>query len=307
LAEWSIAPHSKCGWEQFLTGSNPVPSAKLKIRIRKNRPRELFLNKFFIFDKVIPVKFIYYLYRYRYTMKSKELPTIAKNIKTYKKKKGKYHHIILWILIFLGISVAIFGMVKLASYSSSNNILAVPLAYSITENDWIKGNKESSIILIEYSDFQCPACATYHPFVKQLSQEFESELLFVYRHFPLRNIHPNAELAGQATEAAGQQSKFWEMHDIIFENQRTWSVQKHSQAKETFITYAKQLNLDVEQFKIDIVSKKVEDKVNNDYQGGFLSGVNSTPTFFLNGEKIQNPRNYEEFRNIIKQAIVNNP
>ena len=123
---------------------------------------------------------------------------------------------------------------------------------------------------------------------------------------PLRQIHPNAQLAAQAAEAVGKQEKFWEMHDMIFENQRTWSNQMRGQAEETFVSYASALNIDIEQFKTDMDSEEVKDKVNNDYQSGIRARVNSTPTFFLNGERIQNPRSYEEFRNIINQALGDN-
>jgi len=221
-------------------------------------------------------------------------------------QKRTYRRIVFWMIIFLGIGGAIFGMVKLASQSPQSDDVTASLSHSIAENDWVKGNKESSVILVEYSDFQCPACASYYPFAKQLTQEFGNDIAFVYRHFPLAQIHPNAYLAGQAAEAAGKQGQFWEMHDLLFENQQTWSSQGRDQVKGTFAVYAKQLNLDIEQFKRDTDSKEIKDKIDNDYQGGLRSKVNSTPTFFLSGEKIQNPRNYDEFRDIINQALSNN-
>ncbi len=193
------------------------------------------------------------------------------------------------------------GITKLVQ-SPADNGAPVSVA-AIDERDWIKGNKESPIVLIEYSDFQCVACANYYPLLKELASEFGDDVAFVYRHFPLRQIFPNAQIAGQAAEAAGKQGKFWEMHDMIFEGQRNWSRQRQGQAEETFASYAAALNLDIEQFKRDIHSKSVEDKVNSDYQSGVRAGVNSTPIFFLNGKRIQNPRSYEEFRKLIQAAI----
>ncbi len=223
-----------------------------------------------------------------------------------RKQKKFYRRVSLWGIVVLVIGGAIFGMVQLSKTSTSIGNSESVLVAKVSDNDWVKGNKESEIVLIEYSDFQCPACGSYYPIVKRLSREFENDIQFVYRHFPLRQIHPNAQIAGQAAEAAGRQDKFWEMHDMIFENQKTWSNQRHGQTEDTFVSYAERLSLNIEQFKTDIDSKEVKDKVNSDYQGGIQAKVNSTPSFFLNGVKIQNPRNYEEFRNIINKIIDDN-
>ena len=123
----------------------------------------------------------------------------------------------------------------------------------------------------------------------------------MYRHFPLRNIHPNADLAARAAEAAGRQGKFWEMHDLIFEHQKEWADQKD--ARELFVQYAQSLNLDIEQFWVDVDSSEIKDKIDIDSKSGLNFEVNATPTFFLNGEKLQNPRNYEEFKSLIQAAI----
>ncbi len=174
------------------------------------------------------------------------------------------------------------------------------------ENNWTKGNKNASVILVEYSDLQCPACGFYYPMLKKLSEEFKNEILFIYKHFPLRQIHKNAQIAAQATEAAGMQGKFWEMHGMIFDNQKIWSNQNTQEAKQSFILYAKSLNLNLDKFKKDIESEKVINKVNKDYLEGIKLNVNATPTFFLNGNKINNPRSYNEFVKLIEKEISNN-
>jgi protein-disulfide isomerase len=208
--------------------------------------------------------------------------------------------IALWTIAAVFIAGAVFGIIMLVQTPAGDDI---PVSVAArTENDWVKGNKESDVILIEYSDFQCPACASYHPLVKRLVQEFGNDVQFVYRHFPLGRF-PHSRLAGQAAEAAGRQGKFWEMHDMIFANQKEWSGQRGGKAEETFITYAGRLDLNIEQFKDDLHSKSAENKVESDRISGIRARVNSTPTFFLNGKKIQNPRSYEEFRNIISQAL----
>ena len=205
-----------------------------------------------------------------------------------------------WGISTLVLGGMVFGMVKIASRNSQDNKQPLSLTSSVIESDWIKGNKEAKIVITEYSDFQCPACASYYGVVKQIHKDFGDRIAFVYRHFPLRQIHANAEIAALSAEAAGKQGKFWEMHDMIFENQKKWEGEKN--AGEIFIKYGEDLGLNIEKFKQDLDSKEVKDKVEADYQSGIKAGVNHTPTFFLNGAEIQNPRSYEEFKNIINEA-----
>jgi len=209
------------------------------------------------------------------------------------------HKIFIWTLIVLGVGGIIWGLVKFASNSASDKTI-LPVN-AISESDWVKGAKTQKIVLIEYSDFQCPACGAYYPVTRQLVEEFGENIAFVYRHFPLRQIHQNAELAARAAEAAGKQNKFWGMHDLIFENQKEWSNKKN--VKEFFVKYADALNLNKEQFVVDFDSREIKDKINADYQSGLRFNVNATPTFFLNGEKLQNPRNYEDFKSLIQGAV----
>lgn len=214
-------------------------------------------------------------------------------------RKKFMKRIAFWTSIFIVVGALIFGIVKFVNTPTSSDL--APAITSVADNDWVKGDREASITIIEYSDFQCPACGAYYPVTKQLVEEFGGNIAFVYRHFPLRQIHQNAELAARAAEAAGKQNKFWEMHDMIFENQKEWSNQRY--AKEFFVRYAEKLGLNKEQFNVDLDSRKIKDKINADYQGGLRLKVNATPTFFLNGEKLQNPRNYEEFKSLIQSAI----
>lgn len=172
---------------------------------------------------------------------------------------------------------------------------------AVSAEDITKGPADASVTLIEYSDFQCPACAAYYPLLKQLNQDFEGQIKFVYRHFPLMQIHANAELAAKAAEAAGLQGKFWEMHDMIFENQKSWA--SSANAAVIFAGYAVSLGLDSEKFATDINSTEVKQKVLRDYQSGLKAGVNGTPTFFINGEKIANPRGYDEFKALINSYL----
>ena len=215
--------------------------------------------------------------------------------------KRKIKRAVLWSLIILFIGGTVFAVIKLAANAPKTNNLI--LASAVSASDRTQGNKDSKIILVEYADFQCPACGIYYPLVKDINKEFGDKILFVYRNFPLSQIHQNADLAAHAAEAAGKQNKFWEMHDMIFDNQNVWSENRG--ARDIFIKYAENLKLDVEKFKGDIDSKEVASKVSNDYQSGIASGVNSTPTFFLQGKRLQNPSKYDEFRKIIDDAVKN--
>lgn len=217
-------------------------------------------------------------------------------------KEKRTKQIMFWALGVIVVFGAIFSIAILINTPTDNN--TTKTTTSITDTDWTHGSETAIVTLIEYSDFQCPACKSYHKIIKQLISEFESDIYFAYRHFPLEQIHQNASLAARAAEAAGKQSKFWEMNDIIFENQKEWSNQNN--AENTFAKYAETLNLNLEQFKIDINSKEVKNKVKSDYNGGVSLGVNSTPSFFLNGKKLQNPRSYDDFKGLIQKIISNN-
>lgn len=199
--------------------------------------------------------------------------------------------------IVLVVAGLIFVVMKGSGVSQDNGVTTSGLS----SGDWIKGNPNASVVLIEYGDFQCPACASFYPTVKTLVEEFKESVAFSYRHFPLSQIHKNAELAGRITEAAGLQGKFWEMHDTLFERQKEWSNERD--AKEIFLRYAVDLGLDMERFKTDLESDTVKSAVDEDYNEGIRARVNGTPTFFLNGSRISNPANYDEFRTIIQNKI----
>ena len=172
----------------------------------------------------------------------------------------------------------------------------------VTAEEWSKGNSEANVILVEYSDFQCPACKAREPIVENLLAEFGNHINFVYRHRPLNSIHANAQLAAQAAEASGLQGKFWEMHGLLFEYQADWSKLSKGELKDALSNYAAEIELDVEKFNQDLESSAVEALVDEDSDGADKAGINSTPSFYLNGEAI-NPKTYDEYREIVSQAI----
>lgn len=206
----------------------------------------------------------------------------------------------IWIGATVILIGAVYGLLNIANSPQTGSTSSGKLP-QITNEDPATGNPNVKVTLVEYADFQCPACAAYHPMVKQLLTDYNGKIYFVYRYFPLSAIHQNAMISSLAAYAAGLQNKFWEMHDMLFQTQNSWA--NSSKARETFIDYAKKLDLDINKFKIDLESDKGKKFINDTYSKGLAIGVNSTPTFFLNGEKIQNPRTYNDFKSLIENEI----
>ena len=134
----------------------------------------------------------------------------------------------------------------------------------------------TSIVLVEFGDYECPHCARAHPLVKQLLKENEGSVDFVFRHFPLQEVHPNAFIAAMTAEAAGKQGQFWQMHDLIFENQDRLS-------SKLLLSFAETLGLDMTVFSRDVRHHLTQKKIDMDFESGLRSGVNGTPTFYING------------------------
>lgn len=171
--------------------------------------------------------------------------------------------------------------------------------YSDTTNQ-IKA-KEEKAVLVEFGDFQCPACASYHTLTKKLLEEYKDNLTFVFRNYPLGQ-HKFANSSAYAAEAAGKQGKYFEMFDRLYENQAKWTNQNN--AEEIFKEYAKEIGLDMAKYDQDVKSDEVKKKVEKDRTDGNLLGVNSTPTFYLNGEKLSSVRSYEDFQTLVKAAFL---
>jgi len=159
--------------------------------------------------------------------------------------------------------------------------------------------------ILKYSDYSCPACAVYAPLEKQLESEFGEMVEFGFRHFPLESF-PNSELAAYAAEAARNQGKFREMHDMLFERQQEWSPAQ-ANAEQIFMDYAEMLELDLEQFEADLDNEEIHEKVESNLQEGIRRQVNATPTYFVDGHKIrQNPQSYEQFKSIVELYMYRN-
>lgn len=209
--------------------------------------------------------------------------------------------IIISVVSVLGTFLLLFGVYQLVNQPVQTDF---PQTKQLKADDHIKWSPEKKNILIEYSDFQCPACQNAHNILKTIeasgSADFSitKKVTFVYRHFPLFQIHDKANVAAYAAEAAGIQDKFWEMVNLLFDNQQIWKESNNPQQKD-FINYAKELKLDIDQFKKDSNSSEVKNRVNEDLREAEQMGVNSTPTFFLNGQKVY-VNNFNEFKTLLK-------
>ena len=168
--------------------------------------------------------------------------------------------------------------------------------YSVnTKGSPVKGNPDAKIAVVEFSDFQCPFCGRVTPTLDQIQREYGDQVRVVFKHLPLR-IHPKAPGAHAAAEAAHQQGKFWEMHDLIFANQREMSEEK-------YIVYAEQIGLDADRFKKDVVAASTKKRIDADAAEASKLGVTGTPGFFVNGRFLSGAQPFSSFKTIIDEEL----
>ena len=163
------------------------------------------------------------------------------------------------------------------------------------ELDHIQGPANAAVSLVEYGDYECPYCGAAYPIVKEVQARMGEELRFVFRNFPITTSHPHAEQAAEAAESAASQGKFWEMHDTLYENQRRLG-------DADLHTYAEQLGLDLDAFERDLTEHVHAARVHEDFIGGVRSGVNGTPTFYINGTRHDDSYDLDTLLAALKQA-----
>jgi protein-disulfide isomerase len=161
------------------------------------------------------------------------------------------------------------------------------LTKSVTSDDHLEGDANAPVLLVEYGDYECPHCGHAHPIVKRVQKHFGKKLAFVFRNFPLKQIHPNAENAAEAAEFAGANGKFWPMHDRIFENQPELSA-------TLLLELADALGLSGAGLGDALKDHSFAPRVREDFRSGVRSGVNGTPTFFINGQRHEGPFEFED-------------
>ena len=170
------------------------------------------------------------------------------------------------------------------------------LVIPIGKQDHVAGPDSAPVTLVEYGDFECPHCGRAEPIVQGIRRRLGDQLRFVFRHFPLAEAHPHAQSAAEASESAGSQGKFWEMHDIIFRNQIALE-------REDLLEYAAEIGIDPKRVEQDLADGVYHRKVRDDFRGGIRSGVNGTPTFFINGIRFDGDwSNASEFLRALQDA-----
>jgi protein-disulfide isomerase len=170
------------------------------------------------------------------------------------------------------------------------------LTVPVGERDHVLGPATAPVTLVEYGDYECPFCGATHPTLKQVRQVMGDDLRFAYRHFPLSQIHPHAYQAAEAAEAAGAQGRFWEMHDLLFANQDRLRLRD-------LIGYAGALGLDPERFVTDLRGHVYADRLREDFLSGVRSGVNGTPTFFVNGVRHDGGYDHESLLEALRREL----
>lgn len=166
--------------------------------------------------------------------------------------------------------------------------------------DPVRGDASATVTIEEYSDFQCPACKSLEPTLKQVLQEFPGQVKLVYNDYPLRTIHQNAAAAAEAGQCANNQNRFWEYHDLLFQKQTSW--EDLSDPTSTFVTYATDLGLDGATFQSCLDNDEMVASVKEDEQEGTKAKINSTPTLFVNGERLVGP-SYETLRAAVAKQL----
>jgi protein-disulfide isomerase len=206
----------------------------------------------------------------------------------------------IWAGAAVLIAAALGLVIFLGGQKPAGTGLTIPA--TVAADDHVQGDPSAKVVLIEYGDFQCPACAAFDPLVQQITTDFGSKIAYVYRYFPLRSIHPNADVSAQAAEAAGKQGKFWEMAHMLFAKQKDWQDKPDAAAKEIFTGYARELGLDAGKFQADLDSSETKARINRDVASGTAANLPGTPSFFLNGNQIV-PQSADEFRAMVQAAV----
>lgn len=169
------------------------------------------------------------------------------------------------------------------------------LTVPVDENDHVQGPLDAPVVLVEYGDYECPHCRLVYYNIKELQELLGDKICYVYRHLPIRSSHPHAQLAAEAAEAAGAQGKFWEMHDMLYGHEAL----DISHVME----YATSLGLDMTKFQDDLENHSFAEKIQDDFAGGIRSGVNGTPTFFLNGERYNGAWDLESLLELVEKPL----
>ncbi|MBI5044855.1 MAG: DsbA family protein [Candidatus Levybacteria bacterium] len=202
------------------------------------------------------------------------------------------------LLIVVGAALLLSG--PKSSQSTSTIVTDKALLYGPLEDRNSAGSESAKVAIVEFGDFQCPACGVAAPIVKKIKEEYKDKIYVVFRNFPLTQ-HANAPLSAQAAYAAGKQGKFWEMYDQLYGEQAAWAEKPN--AKDIISTFASGLGLNMTDYLASVNDSAGNPKIQKDQNDGYQLGVKSTPTFFINGEMYAEVLSYEEFKKIIDDKL----
>jgi protein-disulfide isomerase len=205
--------------------------------------------------------------------------------------------VLFWAVFIIILALIVWGLVAAMGKPAGPGLSTAP---AVTAADHVIGPANAPVTLIEYGDFQCPACGYYYPLVERLFNESSSTMRLVFRHFPIANLHPNAIPAALAAEAASQQGKFWQMYRELYSDQSDWVDAQDPTSR--FEGYATSIGLNLARFRADSASSTLRDFITAQHDDGINIGVSGTPSFFINGKAISNPQSYDEFKALIQAA-----
>jgi protein-disulfide isomerase len=211
------------------------------------------------------------------------------------------------ILTLMAVAVGVAGLLvhrnngAVANSGQAESASGLSFKPVVTPQGWTQGNPAAKIVLVEFGDYQCGACAAARQTVANVMKRHANELMLVFKQYPMEAIHRNSMFAAQAAEAAGKQFKFWEMHELLFLHQRDWADVPDPQT--FFLKYAAELNLDLERFRLDLWDGAIREKIYRDILEGQLASVKSVPTFYLNGTLMPRAQSETQFEDIIVEAI----
>ena len=229
----------------------------------------------------------------------KELKELRRIEEARASQAAQKQNMVKWIIIG-GLSLIFLTFFATIIVIAKKNVPAMTLS----PDGWIRGNEAAKVTLVQFADFQCPACKAYEPLVAQVfaDKEVGEQVKLLFKHFPL-SIHKNAMAAAVAAEAAGEQGKFWEYHDLLYEKQEEWAELSALDAEKMFISYADTLKLDKAKFELALQSEVLAEKITKQESEGVSAGVMGTPSFYINNKKLDNPQNFDDFKKVLLKEI----
>lgn len=206
-----------------------------------------------------------------------------------------------FLAIIAAVVLIFIGVFAFSGHKSGGDKSSGSSSNTSKATNHVEGKGQANVTLVEYGDYECPYCEQYYPIVKQVVAKYNDQIKFQFVNFPLVSIHQNAFAGARAAEAAAAQNKFWQMHDLLYDNQNQWA--QSSSPTKYFKQYAQQLGLNADKFDKDYSSNAVNDAINADMAKGNKLNIQGTPTFLLNGKQINVTASASSFETQIQQAI----